>query len=52
MKGSNKVYIFTDNENSEEKSILKSLIYFNTEVHYTDTTNNIIRKMLAEEIVF
>jgi hypothetical protein len=34
-----------------EKHIPKSLIYFTDDVHYTDTTFNIISKVLKEEIV-
>jgi len=34
-----------------EKYVPKSLLYFTDEVHYTDTTFNIISKTLAEEIV-
>lgn len=34
-----------------EKQIPKSLIYFKDEVHYNDTTFNIISKKLAEEII-
>jgi hypothetical protein len=34
-----------------EKHIPKSLIYFKDDVHYTDTTFNIISKTLAQEII-
>lgn len=34
-----------------EKYVPKSLVYFSDEVHYTDTTYNIISKVIAEEII-
>jgi predicted membrane-bound dolichyl-phosphate-mannose-protein mannosyltransferase len=33
-----------------EKHVPKSLEYFSDEVHYTDTTYNIISRVIAEEI--